>query len=374
MRILVSVGRRNQLTETFIEAHLKYLQPAPVVASDFPPVVPGVFRMSFSPLLMGRFAVSWLRGLRPAHNQYGRWFHALCFAEILRRVQPDVVLAEFGPQAVEIMHACFRAGVPLAAHFHGADSAQRDILESMEHSYPELFAGASAIIVVSRAMRDRLIQMGAPEDRTYLNCYGVDCDLFCDADPRMAPPTFLSVGRFVNKKAPHLTILAFQRVVSSVPEARLRMIGDGPLLEVCRDLVMQLGIQSSVEFCGPQPPDQVQLAMRNVRGFVQHSVTAADGDCEGTPNSVLEAQASGLPVIATRHEGICDVVVDGVTGLLVSERDISGMADAIMRLCNDPDRAAELGAAGRSNAIASYPMAKAIEALQHILKSTATGH
>ena len=87
--------------------------------------------------------------------------------------------------------------------------------------------------------------------------------------------------------------------------------------------------------------------MRQVRGFVQHSKVAPDGDSEGSPVAVMEAQLSGLPVVATRHAGIPEVVLENQTGLLVDEGDESAMAQAMSLLLLDPDLASRLGDGGR---------------------------
>src|SRR5690606_23417476 len=126
--------------------------------------------------------------------------------------------------------------------------------------------------------------------------------------------------------APHLTLHAMKLVLDQVPEARLRMIGDGPLLGTCQDIAQALAIDHAVTFLGACPHEQVFAEMQSARAFVQHSVVSRDGNSEGTPNSVLEASAAGLPVVATRHAGISDVIADNGTGFLVVERDVQGMA------------------------------------------------
>ena len=90
--------------------------------------------------------------------------------------------------------------------------------------------------------------------------------------------------------------------------------------------------------------------MRHVRAFVQHSLVASDGDSEGNPVAVMEAQLSGLPVIATRHAGIPEVVVDGVTGVLVAEGDVEAMANAMLTLLEEPMLAQQFGQAGQKRA------------------------
>ena len=125
------------------------------------------------------------------------------------------------------------------------------------------------------------------------------------------------------------------------------MVGDGPLLAAARLLVMELGLNHSVRFLGVCSQTRVAELMREVRLFVQHSIVAPDGDSEGSPVAVMEAQLSGLPVVATRHAGIPEVVVEEETGLLVNEGDERAMADAMARLALDPCLAARLGECGR---------------------------
>jgi glycosyltransferase involved in cell wall biosynthesis len=173
----------------------------------------------------------------------------------------------------------------------------------------------------------------------------------------------------VEKKAPQHTIAAFAEVVRLRPDARLRMIGDGPLLAECRALATALGVAEAVEFLGVQPPEAVQREMRGARGFVQHSVEASNGDREGTPVGVLEAGASALPVIATRHGGIPEVVVDGETGLLVDEHDVSGMARHMLTLAASPDLAGRMGQLARARVERCFSLAGSLERLWSIIEA-----
>jgi colanic acid/amylovoran biosynthesis glycosyltransferase len=100
---------------------------------------------------------------------------------------------------------------------------------------------------------------------------------------------------------------------------------------------------------------------------VQHSVVASDGNSEGMPNSILEASASGLPVVATRHAGIPEVVLDGETGFLVEERDVEGMARQMARLVMEPALAEELGRAGRKRMQESFSIDSRIARLWAIV-------
>jgi glycosyltransferase involved in cell wall biosynthesis len=112
--------------------------------------------------------------------------------------------------------------------------------------------------------------------------------------------------------------------------------------------------------------------MRRARAFVQHSITASDGDSEGTPTSILEAQVTGLPVIATRHTGILDCVSEGETGFLVDEQDVEGMADQMVRVVRNPDEAAALGKAARSAGLERFSLEQSLARLGEVLRQAAS--
>jgi glycosyltransferase involved in cell wall biosynthesis len=270
------------------------------------------------------------------------------------------------------MEACQQLNLPLVVHFHGFDLSVRRVLERYASAYSIMFRQAGGLIAVSRAMQRKLIEMGAPPERVHYNPCGVDCELFGGANPAGAEPLVLTVGRFVEKKGPQLTLAAFARVLRLYPEARLRMIGDGPLLEACRKLSHSLAIEHAVTFPGSQPHSFVAEEMSRARLFAQHSIEAPSGDSEGTPVAILEAGASGLPVVSTYHGGIPDVVIDNETGLLVQERDVEGMASQMLRLLLDPAFAEALGQAARRRIKQHFSAERSINRLWTIMKDCGT--
>jgi colanic acid/amylovoran biosynthesis glycosyltransferase len=301
-------------------------------------------------------------------NLSPEYFSRRAFAQYLRREAIDVVLAEFGPTGVEVLSCCHDAGVPLVVHFHGFDAHSIPVLEEYREGYRQLFVAAAAVIAVSRTMAGQLLALGVPNEKLFINSCGVDVDAFNGASPALAKPIFLAVGRFVDKKAPHLTLLAFAKVAAACPEARLTMVGEGPLLDCCKQLVAALGITESVEFTGAVSHDRVQALMAGARAFVQHSVRTTYGDSEGTPVAVLEASATGLPVISTKHAGIQDAILHRRTGFLVAELDVDSMADYMLRLASDSALAAAMGTAGRQFVSENYSAEKSIGQLYGILQ------
>ncbi len=156
------------------------------------------------------------------------------------------------------------------------------------------------------------------------------------AAPQSPRCEFLFVGRFVDKKDPLSVLKAFELCWQSAPHASLRMAGYGKLEQECRDWVSTkpLELQKRIEFAGQMTPDQVIQAMARADVYVQHSRTAANGDKEGWPVTIGEAMAAGLPIVATRHAGIVDQVIEGETGYLCEEGDWQTMSSAMTRLAN----------------------------------------
>ena len=271
--------------------------------------------------------------------------HAL--VRFLHRKQITAILAEFGNAGASIAPVAELAGIPLVVHFHGHDAHRNSLLTpDLRLQYRNMFRSATAVLGVSRAMIQALLELGCPPEKLIYNPYGPR-DKFFEITPDYRP-TVLSVGRFTDIKANYLVLMAFQQALRHVPHARLVMVGNGELLETCKTLAAVWGLQHAVDFPGAVEHARVHELFAQACCFAQHSVVPSYGDAEGTPNTILEASAAALPVIATRHAGIPDVVLHEVSGLLVAERDVEGMAMAMVRVLKDPELARALGTAARS--------------------------
>ena len=282
--------------------------------------------------------------------------------DFFRRHDVDVILAEFGPTGARIWQHAEKLGIPLIVHFHGHDAHRSETVEPLRETYREMFRVAFRIISVSRFMTEALVALGADPAKIVTNPYGPR-DLFFEISPDYRP-TFLALGRFTDIKANYLTLMAFRQVAEQVPEARLVMAGEGELRECCRTLAAVWGLADRVDFPGAVPHAENRTLFAQACCFVQHSVIPSYGDAEGTPVAILEAQAAGLPVIATRHAGIAEAVVHGATGFLIDERDVQAMAKHMLELVSDPARCRALGANARNHIRANYSMARHIGCLQ----------
>lgn len=289
----------------------------------------------------------------------------------LRREKVDCILAEYGTTAADSLNVLEYLKKPLVVHFHGFDASVDKVIETYKEKYNSVFTYASRIIVVSNKMKADLIRIGCPEEKLVVNCCGPDASFF-DVKPGCNNQQFVSVGRFVEKKGPLQTINAFKKVASEFPNAKLVMAGDGILLESSKRLGDSLGLQDNIAFPGVLNKEQVQQLFNGSIAFVQHSVVAEDGDSEGTPVAVLEAQAAGLPVISTFHAGIPDVIINGETGLLVEENDVAGMAKNMIRILKEKSLAPLLGDAGRKRISENFTMEKHLAILKKEIEKIAS--
>lgn len=289
-------------------------------------IIPGVASRT-----MGRYALRLRRMLGLPHQST---------VAALRAVDAQLVHAHFGTDATDIWPSVKALGLPMVVTLHGYDiNIHRQWWESgrggiHRRAYPRRLLKmaqdpAVHFIAVSQAIKRRAVEFGIPEDKITVCYIGVDTERFKPGGLPLEQRSkrILFVGRMVDKKAPLLLIHAYSEVRKQVPDAELTMIGDGPLLKEARLLAKTLGVP--VEFLGAQDRDAVLRQLHLARVFCLPSVTASNGDAEGLPISILEAQACGIPVV-TSAEGGLEGIVDGVTGKGFIQNDLLSLIGALV--------------------------------------------
>jgi glycosyltransferase involved in cell wall biosynthesis len=282
------------------------------------------------------------------------------FLPELERRRPVLVHAHFGVEAVYGMELAARLNVPLVTTFHGFDATLKrmELLKSRKPTWIQylckradltrrgvLFIGVSKFIVA------RLEELGVPVDRTQLHYIGVDTGAFQerggDAGVESDRLVILHVARLVEKKGTAYLLEAFAKIAAQHPRAELVVIGTGPLAGRLEQRAAKLGIGARVRWLGAQPHAAVREWLRRAAVLCLPSCTAANGDSEGLGIVLLEAAASGVPVVATRHGGIPEAVEDGSTGYLVPERDASALGAALDALLAADSLRARMGREAR---------------------------
>ncbi len=276
-----------------------------------------------------------------------------------------VIWAHFGPMALRLLPVAEQHSIPLVPHFHGHDWSEalrsRAYRSALAHALPRF----AAILVDGAHMHDWFVRRGVDPGHVVVAPAGACVSEAPEAAARTEQPCrFIAVGRFVEKKGPLQTIEAFSRVLANAPGATLTIIGEGPLLARAQRLGRRLRLNGNLRLLGPQPPASVRHHLARASVFVQHSLTAQCGDMEGRPNSIAEAAAAGLPVVATRHADIGRQVIENETGFLVVERDVDAMADRMACLAADPQMRLRFGRAARAFAQQTMDVACSARAIE----------
>lgn len=334
---------RNDLllrSETFIKEQARFLV-------DWKPLLIGYDRVKDG-LDLGELEVKVIPGAAAkTMGRYGLRLRQLlgrphpATVAVLRESGAGLIHAHFGTDATDIWPSVKAAGLPMVVTLHGYDiNIHRWWWEAghgglHRRAYPRRLlemAHESGVhfVAVSQAIKRRAIEYGIPEDKISVCYIGVDTERFnlggLPLDQRSKRTLF--VGRMVEKKAPLLLIRAFAEVRKQAPDAELVMIGDGPLLKDAQQLAQVLDVP--VEFMGAQGTDVVLAQLHQARVFCLPSITAESGDAEGFGLVILEAQASGVPVVTSALGGAAEGVLDGRTGHVIEEHNMHAMTQGLL--------------------------------------------
>ncbi len=158
---------------------------------------------------------------------------------------------------------------------------------------------------------------------------------------------FISLGRMVEKKGQIYLLEAFKRVLDSGVNAELTIIGQGPLRNKLVGAIDKFGISAKVNLIDKLLNSEVMQVLMSHNIYVQPSVVSRNGDQEGIPTAIMEAFACELPIIATKHAGIPEIVENNVSGILVPERDSEKLAEAMIKLAKDTELCKQFGVNGK---------------------------
>lgn len=290
----------------------------------------------------------------------------------LTRVDAQVLHVYFGhvaPQFLPLMRAWPR---PVVVSFHGADAGIDVAKPRHAAKMRDVLKLAAAVLCRSESLAADVAALGCPKEKIVVQRTGIPLEAW-PVQQRAAPADgawrLVQSCRFIEKKGLDLTVAAFAEVVKHHPAATLTLIGDGPLREKIESQIAALGIQNRVRLMGFVFEDIVKSEIASAHLFVHPSRTTGDGDREGVPNSMLEAMATGMPVVATRHGGIPEAVAEGESGLLVAENDAPALAAAILRVLADETLRQRLAAGARRSVESGFGREAQIAKLEALYKS-----
>jgi colanic acid/amylovoran biosynthesis glycosyltransferase len=292
---------------------------------------------------------AWLKAPGPVKGALSRIWSApgSSRVESIYRVVPfacrgpyDIVHCHFGPNGILAVAlrdmGAFKC--PIVTQFHGFDVSSY-VQEHGENVYRDLFKKGELFLCVSERIRSLILGWGCDARKARVHHTGVKVsqipfvqrEPFSDGVRRL-----LSVSRLVEKKGLDFGLRAVARLVLEFPQLQYTVVGDGPERDALTTLAHELGIDSNVRFVGAKTRAEVSAIMADAHVMLTPSIRARSGDEEGIPVVLMEALASGLPVVSTTHAGIPELIVDGVTGLLAPERDSDALAKQVERMLTAP--------------------------------------
>ena len=260
------------------------------------------------------------------------------FLFALGRAEARLLHIYFGNHAVHLLPLIRTYNRPIVVSFHGADAAVDMDKPHYREAMQQVLEATDWVFARSQALADDVVGLGCPREKIRIQRTGIPLKewiLAARTPPEDGRWRFIQSCRLVEKKGLKTSLRAFAAIHRKHPKAVFEIAGDGPLREELESMAGELGLGESVIFHGFIDQKQLMEKIYECHFFFHPSETGPDGNREGVPNSMLEAMASGMPALATRHGGIPEAIENGVSGILVEERDHEGLAEGALKLMGD---------------------------------------
>jgi len=291
----------------------------------------------------------------------------------------DITHCHFGPNGISALNLK-EIGVvgKIITTFHGYDLSM--VISSNGYNvYNDLFHKGDIFLPISNYWGEKLIKLNCDKNKITVHHMGISLDKFKYSERKIHSDEavkILTIGRLTEKKGHAYVIKALAKVVHKHKHKKIiyHIAGDGPLKCELKSLVTKLGINNYVKFWGNVEDGMLLRLYQESHIFVLASITAPSGDKEGIPVVLMEAEATGLPVISTFHSGIPEIVIDGKSGFLVPERDVDALAKKIECLIENPKLWSKMGKYGRKFVEENYNIKKLNHQLVKIYQTILSNH
>ncbi len=279
---------------------------------------------------------------------------------ILREEGAAIIHAHFGQEGFFCLAARRCAHVPMVTTFYGMDASALPRQRLWRRRFQRLFHDGELFLVEGPRMGESLVSIGCPIEKVHVHPLGVDLGKIGKAPPESrTEAVVLMYANFREKKGHVYGLRACRKILVSHPGLKVRIIGDGERRAEVEREIQRLVLGDHVTLLGMLPHAKCLEELARASVLLYPSVTAADGDTEGgAPVALIEAMASGLPIVSSHHADIPTVAPDGRCALLFRERDVDGLAEGLDTLLRSSRLREEMGRAGRAHVEDAHDMRK----------------
>ncbi len=288
--------------------------------------------------------------------------------DAIDRYNPDIVHIQWGNLGEDLLSNIVFSD-PTMVTFHSYIAPRT--WKVVDQGFDAVFKKARFILPVSNYIREGLIKMGCDPAKVIVHHMGVDTKKF---SPKQKLETeiisLLSVGSFIEKKGFQDALQAVGLLPKEIlKNIRYHIVGDGPMKDEYLKMIQQYRLENVVSFLGKLTQDKVIEQYQSSDIYLHPSVMSSEGDDEGIPTVIMEAQACGLPIISTMHTGIPEIVKHAESGYLSEEHDIMDLRDNLTKLITDRDKRMKMGECGREIVLDDFNVDKLNHEMIEIYKN-----
>lgn len=288
---------------------------------------------------------------------------------ILRKTRAELLHIYFGHIGVHLLPLVRAWDKPSVVSFHGADVLVDLHKSAYRRATIEMLAAVKRVLVRSDSLGRALVDLGCDRAKIDIVRAGIPLDEFAFREreiPADGAWRLLQAGRLIEKKGFPITLRAFAEFAKRYPRSTMTIAGEGPMLDQLKSLAAELKIDNRVSFTGFVRQKELRALYYSSHLFLHPSQIGADGNQEGVPNSMLEAMATGLPVLATKHGGIPEVIENNVSGILVAEHDGAALASALIDMVQDRQLLMRVALAGSESVRQKFGQRANVQTLEDV--------
>jgi len=324
-------------------------------------------------------------GISDLHNFFNKGWNEIFnfypfFMFNLIKDKPNLVHAHFGPSGYGFLKSKKLFGLPLITTFYGYDlSLLPNQHPEWKRKYRKLFREGELFLVEGNHMKKCLVKLGCPEGKIIVQHLGIDLEQIKFMPRKLGKDKEIRIlisSSFREKKGIPYAVEVFGLIKQKNPELRLKLTvignsGGSPAEELEKkkvlDMIKKYNLRDYVDMLGYQPYPVFLKELYKHHIFLHPSIHASTGDTEGgAPVSIIEASASGMPILSTTHCDIPEIVIDGKSGYLVPERDVDVLVERLEFLVFNPNIWGKMGVSGREHIEVNYDIKKQVQRLEEI--------